>query len=340
MTSFVWIGIAFCIVQSAILNGLNLAVFAISKLELEIEVAKNNRHARRVLALRENANLLLVTILWGIVAAHVLLTLLSGSVFAGVAAFFFSTFVITIFGEIIPQAYFLRRALKVAAILSPLLRVYQVILFPIARPTAFFLDKWLGPEAISYYKERDIRELLKLHMSAPIAEIEKAEGQGALNFLALDDVRLADEGEPVDPRSVLRLGFDGDTPVFPPVEPDASDELLRRIHLSGKSWIVLADENDEPRMVLDSDEFIRDALFNPGRFNPHRHCHRPIIARSADATIGDIITRLKVKPRHSEDDVVDHDVILLWGPKRRVITGSDVLGRLLRGIVENPAAAS
>jgi len=34
---FVWIGIALCITQSAIFSGLNLAIFSISKLRLEVE---------------------------------------------------------------------------------------------------------------------------------------------------------------------------------------------------------------------------------------------------------------------------------------------------------------
>ncbi|MDZ7359301.1 MAG: hypothetical protein ONB46_01055 [candidate division KSB1 bacterium] len=158
-----------------------------------------------------------------------------------------------------------------------------------AKPTTVVLNKWLGPEAIAYFKEKDIRELIKLHMNASQTEIEKVEGQGALNFL------------------------------------------------SGKKWIVLVDADDSPRLVVDSDEFIREALFEFNRFNPYRHCHRPLIARSGRTTIGDIISLLQVKPSHSRDDVVDHDVILLWGEDKRVITGADVLGRLLRGIVRNPA---
>jgi metal transporter CNNM len=30
--------------------------------------------------------------------------------------------------------------------------------------------------------------------------------------------------------------------------------------------------------------------------------------------------------------VIDADVILVWGAEKRVITGADILGRLLRGI--------
>jgi metal transporter CNNM len=42
--------------------------------------------------------------------------------------------------------------------------------------------------------------------------------------------------------------------------------------------------------------------------------------------------RMKVRPKHSEDDVIDHDLILVWAKQKRIITGSDLLGRLLRGI--------
>lgn len=98
-----WMGIALCISQSAMLSGLNLAFFTVSRLELRIEATKNNRHARRVQALREDANFLLVTILWGNVSVNVLLALLSDSILSGVAAFLFSTVASTIFGEIIPQ---------------------------------------------------------------------------------------------------------------------------------------------------------------------------------------------------------------------------------------------
>ena len=122
----IWIGIAFCITQSAIFSGLNLAIFSISKLRLEVEAAGGNRDAVELLALRQDSNLTLATVLWGNVTINVLLTLLSDSVLAGIGAFAFSTVVITLFGEIIPQAYFSRNALRMAARLTPLLKVYQV----------------------------------------------------------------------------------------------------------------------------------------------------------------------------------------------------------------------
>jgi metal transporter CNNM len=49
--------------------------------------------------------------------------------------------------------------------------------------------------------------------------------------------------------------------------------------------------------------------------------------------LGDVIGQLKVSPERPDDDVVDNDLILVWGAQRRIITGADLLGRLLRGIV-------
>ncbi len=332
MSLLTWFGIFLCLSQSAVLSGLNLAFFSLSKLELEVEAKKNNPRAKKILRFRENANFALVTILWGNVGVNVLLALLSGSVFTGIAAFLFSTVVITVFAEIIPQAYFTRHALRVAALLSPLLRVYQYILYPVARPTAWMLDAWLGGEEIRYFRERDLRRVIQLHMEATGSDIARMEGQGALNFLEIDDVSLYEEGEPVDPESVLSLDFEGDRPLFPTIKPTTEDEFLQAINRSGKSWVVIVDTEDEPRLVLKTDDCIREALFFPKHFNPYRHCHKPIVVRDAKKKLGELIQRFQVRPGKVGDDIVDEDVILLWGEHPRVVTGTDILGRLLRGI--------
>lgn len=331
---FAWLGIFLCLSQSAILSGMNLGLFSISKMELQVEARKGNRSAIKILKLREDANFALVTILWGNVGVNVLLALLSGSVLAGVSAFIFSTVVITIFAEIIPQSYFTRNSLRLAYLLSPVLRLYQFLLYPVAKPTALILDKWLGGEEIRYFKERDLRQVIKFHMEATESDIAFVEGQGALNFLDIDDVPLSEEGEIVDLDSVLQIQFDGNRPVFPALDGTAKDSFLCAINKSGKSWVVLSDQKGDPRLVLRADDFIREALFKPDSFNPYRHCHRPVIVRDPNKKLGELIQQFKVRPTHADDDILDDDVILLWNKQKRLITGTDILGRLLRGIVE------
>jgi len=328
-----WFGIAFCLSQSAMFSGLNLAFFSVSKMRLRIDMSKGDAAAAKVYAMREDPNFLLTTILWGNVGINVLLTLLSSSVMTGVVAFVFSTFIITLFGEIIPQAYFSRHALRMASALSPLLRFYQLLLWPLARPSASLLDLWLGKESIQFLRENEIEEMLRLHIQERDSEITRTEGVGALNFLAMDDLKVTEEGEPIEPLSIIPMKFDGSVPRFPAIAPTAKDPFLRRVQRPHKSWIILTDMRDNPRLVMDADGFLNAALFEYDTFDPMEHCHRPTIITNMETTLDYILPGLQVDPEHMEDDVIDEDIILIWGRERRIITGADILGRLLRGIV-------
>ncbi len=333
MQTLTWLGVVFCISQSAMFSGLNLAFFSISRLSLEVEASTGNNSAKEVLALRKDSNYLLTTVLWGNVGVNVLLTLLSGSILSGLWAFCFSTFVITIFGEIMPQAYFSRNALKMATLLMPIFKVYQIILYPILKPSAMLLDLWLGQEGIEYFHEKGLREVIKKHVKASDVDIDRLEGLGALNFLDIDDLLVGHEGEPVDPKSIIKLPFSGGLPVFPNFARRPSNPFLKQIQASGKKWVIITDESDEPHLILDSDGFLRSALFNEKTGHPYAYCHRPIIVKDPHIELGNVILKLRVKPEAAEDDVIDHDVILVWSDEKRVITGADILGRLLRGIV-------
>jgi hypothetical protein len=332
MEPFIWLGIVLCVSQSAMFSGLNLAMFGVSRLRLEVEVASGNKAARRVSEMRRDSNFLLTTILWGNVGINVLLTLLSNSVLLGLSAFVFSTVVITLVGEIAPQAYFSRNALRMGAALAPILRLYQFALYPVAKPTAKVLDWWLGKESIQYFREHQLREVIREHMNASDTDIAKLEGIGALNFLALDDLLVTEEGEPVDPKSIIRLPVADDRPQFPNFERSTEDAFLRQLHESGKKWVIIADGNEQPQLALDTDAFIRDSLFGAVDFNPYCYCHRPIVVEDSSVLLGDVLRRLRVFSQDAQDDIVDQDIILVWSNERRIITGSDIIGRLLRGI--------
>ena len=332
---WIWIGIALCIAQSAMFSGLNLAVFSVSRLRLELEVAGGDSAAQKVLALRRDSNLLLCTIVWGNIATNVVLTLLSESIMTGLVAFFFSTFVITLFCEIFPQAYFSRNAIRVAAFFSPLIRFYQIVLYVVAKPTALVLQFWLGPEGVMLFRERDFRALISRHAGDPNTDLSRLEAIGALNFLDLDDVPVGREGEPIDPRSVISLPMLGGKPVLPAFERSLKDPFLRQIDASGHKWVIFVDDTAQPYVVLDAHHFLRDVLFEENPVTPERYWHRPLVVTDASTKLGEVIGRMQVRPETPEDDVVDHDLMLVWAKdQRRIITGADLLGRLLRGIAK------
>lgn len=331
----VWLGIVFCITQSAMFSGMNLAVFSISRLRLEAGAAAGQRDAKLLLDMRQDANFLLTTILWGNVGINVLLTLLSDSVMTGVLAFLFSTVLITFAGEIIPQAYFSRHALRMGALLSPVLRLYQFILYPTAKPTALLLDRWLGAEGVQYFRERDMREVIKMHIEADETDLGYVEGVGALNFLAFDDLLADQEGEAIDPASIISVALsEKGTPIFPPTIDGLNDPFIKKIERSGKKWVILTNDSGSPQFVLDADGFLRYTMFR-GTFPPYgAYCHRPIIITDKTTKLGRIIRQLSVREEKPGDDVIDKDIILVWTDSKRIITGADILGRLMRGIAK------
>jgi hypothetical protein len=195
------------------------------------------------------------------------------------------------------------------------------------------LDWWLGAEGVAYMRERDIRQMIARHVTAG-GEISKLEATGAQNFLDLDDVPVCDEGEVVHAESILSLPIANQRCVLPSFRPTPDDPFLRKIDASGMKWVIVTDTLGEPAFVLDAHHFLRDALLNQLETDTTTYWHRPIIVRDSRTRLGEVIGLMKVVPERSGDDVIDHDLILVWSAQRRIITGSDLLGRLLRGIAQ------
>jgi hypothetical protein len=260
---------------------------------------------------------------------------LSNSVLAGVSAFLFSTVFITFFGEITPQAYFSRNALRMGALFSPVLRFYQFLLYPVSKPSALVLDWTLGKEGVQYFREHDLHTLIQKHIDADDSDINRLEGVGAMNFLALDDLIVAHEGETVDPLSVIALPHHNGTPLFPPFEPSIEDPFIQSLNASGKKWVIITDSDDKPSLVINTDEFLRAVLFANEPVDVNLFCHLPVVEEDTRVLLGQVLSQLM-----ATDDVMEYSVVLVWADQRRVITGSDILERLLQGAAPlKPAAA-
>lgn len=331
---WIWIAIFICITQSATFSGLNIALFSLSRLRLEVTADDGDQSAVKVLSLRRDTNFTLATILWGNVGVNVLLTLLADSVLLGLGSFFFSTFIITFAGEIFPQAYFTRHALKVGAKLTPVLKFYKVILWPLAKPTGVLLDYFLGSEPIPWLREKELISLLKYQAKNAKTELGRLEARGAVNFLRLDDLPAYKEGEEINPLSIISLPFEGSKPVFPEIKRSSKDPFLKELAKSGKKWIVILDEaNGHPRKVLNFNSFVNNFLLRDKTSNPLEFCHIPLVIFEAAYPIGKILEKWRVQPQGPEDDVIDEDIALLWTEKhQKIISGSDILGRLMREI--------
>ncbi|MAT93578.1 MAG: Mg2+ and Co2+ transporter CorB [Halioglobus sp.] len=339
MDAVIWLSIVVCISQSAMFSGLNLAFFSISRLELELEMSKGNARAFPIAALRKDSNFLLATILWGNVGVNVLLTLLSGSVLAGVLAFLFSTFVITIVGEIIPQAYLSRNAMSAASFLAPMIRLYQVLLYPLAKPTAIVLNIWLGEESTRYVKESDLVALLRLQKDQEEhTEISNIESAGMINFANIDKLTLLQIGQAIDSDCIITLQNCDSKAGFPEPGTSEYDELIEKVRLSTRRWFVLTDRTGAPRVSLDCHALVQ-RLYRGESPGLSDYCRAPVVFSDPQATFLDGLKALKADT--SSPVPGRHSVFLYWsGTEKRIITASDFMYWLSQGILYPEAPAS
>ena len=329
------IAIAFCLSQSAMFSGLNLAFFSIGRLRLETEVENGNQSAARILALRKDANFLLSTILWGNVSVNVILTMLMDSVIpgTGLIAFFVSTVGITFLGEILPQAYFSRNAIRVGSKLAPIIRFYQIVLWPVAKPSALMLEGLVGAEGVNFMREKDIEVILERHIKEKDSEIGETEGRGALNFLDLDDRLISQEGTSIDPSTIHSFPSNMDLPDIPKPNTPDGNIFLEKLRQSDKSRAVITDEEGNPRIVLKTSEYLFNISVNESKADIYDYCHRPVVVDDSNATLDTVLSEFVVEADDREDDIIDQDVVIYWNENdKRIITGADILGRLLKGI--------
>ena len=175
----------------------------------------------------------------------------------------FSAVVITLLGEIIPQAYFSRNALRMTVFFLPFLEFYRIVLlYPLAKPTALLLDWWLGMEGIA----------LSARARCPL--IDRAQRRGRrrhracskrparATFSTSTTCRSPTKAKSCDPQSIISLPIENRRCMLPKFNRSPDDPFLRQVDASGKKWVIVTDLNGEPVFVLDAHHFLRDALFD------------------------------------------------------------------------------
>jgi metal transporter CNNM len=167
---------------SALFSGLTLGLMSLGPHELKRKMALGDVRARRIYAVRRRGNLLLVTLLVGNVAAIAAMSIFLDSIASGLVAGIATTGLITVFGEIIPQAVFSRYALALGSRLAWLVRIIMFVLYPVTAPLAWLLDKSLGDELPTIYSRRELVGILQEHGGSTLKTDEERIARGALTF--------------------------------------------------------------------------------------------------------------------------------------------------------------
>jgi metal transporter CNNM len=185
---------------SALFSGMNLGLMSLDPYELERKINLGDRNAAKIYPVRRRGNLLLVTLLLANVAVIAALSLFLDSIAHGLIAGIATTLLITVFGEIIPQALFSRHALRLGARLAWLIQLFMWLLWPICAPLAWALDKTLGDELPTIYSKKELMQIIEEHSHSQHSDVDDDEERIVRGALTFGEKRVHDV---MTPRSVV-----------------------------------------------------------------------------------------------------------------------------------------
>ncbi len=189
--------------MSAVCSGLNVALMALEPADLRRKARLGNKQAKQVLPLRQNSHLSLASILLTNVAVISVTSLVLEHRFNGVIAGISSTLLIVVFGEIFPQAIFLKRALEVTAFLSPVLKVMVIVTYPVAKPLQMLLDKLVGHDPGKLHSRHELGMIISEHSGKKGSELDEDEVEIIKGALKLSETHVSDVMTPIS--QVYRL---------------------------------------------------------------------------------------------------------------------------------------
>lgn len=182
---------------AAICSGLNISIMSLKIEDLERQAKLGNKQAQRVLPLRKNSHMTLASILLVNVAVVSISSILLENYVGGVIAVMTTTILMVIFGEIVPQVWFVRYALKFCAFFAPLMRLMIFITYPLSKPIQLMLDWWLGQETTRLHTRDELGLIVSEHLGVKKSQLDKDEVEIIQGALQLSEKRVKDITTPI-----------------------------------------------------------------------------------------------------------------------------------------------
>lgn len=175
---------------AAICSGLNVSFMSLQVADLRRKAKLGNPYAVTLLPLRKNGHLTLAAILLTNVAAASATPLVLDTQINGLVAGIISTLLLVTFAEIMPQALFVRQALKYCGRLAWLLRTMIFITYPLAKPLQVILDKLFGNEKPELHTRHELGLLISEHLNTRSSELDEDEVEIIRGALQLSEKRV------------------------------------------------------------------------------------------------------------------------------------------------------
>ncbi|QXP73052.1 gliding motility-associated protein GldE [Tenacibaculum sp. AHE15PA] len=247
LTTINCIALLFLLVCSALVSGTEVAFFSISQPQID-ELSSSSKGQSTVVTLLEDPKKLLGTILITNNFINILIVL----IFASLGEVFFSglssgvkflievvlvTFLILLFGEVLPKVYATRKSMKFASFMAKPIQVLNILLTPLSTPLiklTSIVENKLGNKNNNLSVER-LSQALELTSSGATTKEEQKILEGIVSFGNTETVQI------MKPR----------TDVCAIADDTSYEEVLKMILKNGYSRIPVYHENiDNIRGVL------------------------------------------------------------------------------------------
>jgi len=186
------------VVFAAIFSGLNISLMSLSLGDLERKSKLGNINARRVLPLRRRYHLTLSSILFANVAVVSASTLNLEQAYNGLIAGVVTTILMVVFGEVLPQAIFVKSALRFCGFFAPLIRFVTFITYPVSKPLSMALDRMIGIEGRSLHSRLELGMLIGEHKLGNESELDEDEVEIIQSALQLSEKQVREIMRPIE----------------------------------------------------------------------------------------------------------------------------------------------
>ncbi|KAI0646521.1 hypothetical protein C8Q79DRAFT_963167 [Trametes meyenii] len=159
------------VLLSGLFAGLTLGYMSLDETQLHVlsisGTPKQKKYADKILPIRKNGHLLLISLLLANMIVNEALPIISEPVLGGgIESVVVSTVLIVIFSEIIPQSLCTRYGLAIGAQMAWFVRILILVIGIVSWPVAKLMELILGPHHGIMYRRAELKELIALHSAA------------------------------------------------------------------------------------------------------------------------------------------------------------------------------
>ncbi len=273
------------LILSGLFSGLTLGLMSLNPFTLRRKIKLGDKNAKKVYPLRKEGNLLLCTLLLGNVAVNSALAVFLGSLTKGVVAGLLATSLIVVFGEVLPQALFSRYSLKFGSKFTWLVYFFMYLLYPITKPLALLLDKFLGGELPTVFSKKEFHLFLEKQKELKDSDIKSHEFEILKKGLIFSEIQV---------RNIM---ISKDKTFMVSANASLDKDLLRKIHQKGHTRIPVYYRNENKIVgLLYSKDLI---LVSPKDERKVKHVMRKrIYYISENAPLDKLLSFFKEKKSH------------------------------------------